>query len=78
MRELRLLLPPSLCTHMLCVCLYVCEGERSVVKSLVSTYGVNCRDSQGRTPVMYAVIGELCNMQVTTNALFVCGHVSVM
>ena len=38
------------------VCVH--KGERSVVKSLVATYGVDCRDSQGRTPLMYAVIGE--------------------
>ena len=50
---------------------HVCahKGERSVVKSLVATYGVDCRDSQGRTPLMYAVIGE-SNVQYN---MYVCG-----
>jgi kinesin family protein 3/17 len=34
------------------------KGERSVVKSLVPTYGVDCMDTQGKTALMYAVIAD--------------------
>ena len=32
-------------------------GDRSVVKSLIATFGLECTDYMGRTPLMYSVIG---------------------
>jgi kinesin family protein 3/17 len=34
------------------------KGDRSVVKTLIATYGLECTDVIGRTPLMYAVIGN--------------------
>ena len=33
-------------------------GDRSIVKSLIATYGVDCTDFMGRTPLTYAVMGR--------------------
>ncbi|XP_065839582.1 uncharacterized protein [Oscarella lobularis] len=34
------------------------KGDRSIVKSLIATYGVDCTDFMGRTPLTYAVMGN--------------------
>ncbi|XP_062517436.1 uncharacterized protein LOC134192702 [Corticium candelabrum] len=47
------------------------KGDRSVVKSLIATFGLECTDYMGRTPLMYSVIAnkvKCCELLIKVGA----------